>query len=558
MSSHQKKTTMTHISVNFIGNKPPISWEPEIDAQIASGGQSQATESSLSTLSTMPTPSDFETTSTSGDELSDSDASLILDEGGKSYTLPVSDETLRARSIHLVEARLRVLRGEGESDDEYVEKATDNAEKTKRISKMKQLYALLGILHDPTSKCCLTDWSRFKIRRGRVLDDQDLADPGIFETYHGQVIDDLLTDIGKITEFWGNFRTEDPDSPTDTDIEVMSFDPGSGSKRTNMTPSAPEAKRRKPTPTMERAEPSKNPTSGEAFEQRREYVDEAAQRKGRGLYKNICILTGANLQVEGAHILDYRVKKKWNQTRDSRTEDPAHQVWLLLGNFWPLPNLAAKIVGELQIQGEEVGNILPLRVDAHRFWDAHRFALRPIRHPDDPEHRLYLQVLWLNDIVTKGSLLKGQWDHAKHGSIVDFRRGSTDEHPHLNHGDVFELITPNKDTHPLPKFSLLEMRFATQKLLAGMKAAGALRDMFREPPPDGFTGPVPSIALPFAWEMVLEAAVDEQIMDIDTADKWKRAVLEALYEKQQVLAREVAKWRARKLRNQFEEDGREG
>jgi len=265
--------------------------------------------------------------------------------------------------------------------------------------------------------------------------------------------------------------------------------------------------------------------------------DREAQEIVPGWYNKMCTLTGGTFLVEAAHIIDVRVTKKLGADKN------AHSIWNLLKVFWPLEDLRA-----LTISGDEQRNILPLRVDAHRFWDSHQFALRPLEHPADPTHRLYLQMVWLKDITTEGNLASSPWDHRKNGTITDFRRGNhdNDTFPAIRHGDVFELVTADKAMRPLPNPHFLRLRYAAQKLLAGMMAAGALKDIFRGPPPRGIEGPVRDEAhMPGDWEVLIEAAQQGGVLSPEAAEQWRCYILEEAYQEHQKQLEEYTEWRAK-------------
>ncbi|KAK3361456.1 hypothetical protein B0T24DRAFT_691211, partial [Lasiosphaeria ovina] len=195
----------------------------------------------------------------------------------------------------------------------------------------------------------------------------------------------------------------------------------------------------------------------------------------------------------------------------------ALNFWNTLKIFWPLEKIK-----ELAISGQELRNILPLRVDAYDFWDRYRFAIRPITHPIDPQYSIYLQVVWLKDLDKRGGLVRGTWDHGGKGTIMDFRRRSVDDgtFPNLEHGDVYELFTADPDGRPLPHIRFLEMRYAVQKLIAGPQASGALEDIFSGEPPE--SGPGPTLhddSLRSDWKVLLEAAVEAKVLDSDAADR---------------------------------------
>jgi len=79
----------------------------------------------------------------------------------------------------------------------------------------------------------------------------------------------------------------------------------------------------------------------------------------------------------------------------------------------------------------------------------------------------------------------------------------------------------------LPNVHFLKLRYAIQKLLAGIMAAGALKDIFRGPPPRGIKGSVLDKAhIPGDWEVLIEAAQQEGILSAEAAKQWRRYILE--------------------------------
>ena len=262
-------------------------------------------------------------------------------------------------------------------------------------------------------------------------------------------------------------------------------------------------------------------------------LDRDAQNNVPGWYNKMCVLTGGTTLVEGAHIIDVRVTKKL------RPDGDASNLWNLCRNFWAIEELAS-----LNIAGSEKRNILPLRVDAHRFWDSNRLALRPLGHPTDPTRRLYLQVVWLKDITEDGNLVNSQWDHQKLGTITDFRRGSNSDcvFPAVQHGDVYELVTVDEVKCPFPSMHFLQLRYAIQKLLAGMVAAGALKDIFRGPPPSS-EGPVrDEVYMPGDWDMLIRSAQEEGVLSVEAEKRWSRYVSEAAYQDHQAWVEQDAEW----------------
>lgn len=147
-------------------------------------------------------------------------------------------------------------------------------------------------------------------------------------------------------------------------------------------------------------------------------------------------------------------------------------VWRHLRVFWP----ALEKIQTFDIFGKELENILPLSPTAHRLWHINKAGLRPIPHPHDP-NSIYLQVVWFqnyhNDI---------DWSKPVSPPIDkdlrDTRREVVDSATQLSgcqyilHGDVYEFRTTSATTRPLPNLRFLQLRYAVQKLFAGVQAAG--------------------------------------------------------------------------------------
>ncbi|KAK4441940.1 hypothetical protein QBC34DRAFT_419470 [Podospora aff. communis PSN243] len=246
--------------------------------------------------------------------------------------------------------------------------------------------------------------------------------------------------------------------------------------------------------------------------------------KVKSWYKK-CALTGATELVEGAHIFDVFAQ--------DRLDQGGTYVWDLLRRFWPMERLVS-----LEVKGQQLDNILRLRVDAHRLWDKHRFGLRPIRHHTDPHYRLFVQVVWFDNIIEEGKLVKGEWDHRCRGTISDSRRGDPKNHcfPAIEHGDVYEIVTTDPEERPLPNEYLLAINYSVQKILAGMQAAGALKDIFHGPPPAPTMAKTPSAfesCLPLLWSELIQEAEFQGVLTKASASAWRRYVSEVEYQSRQ-------------------------
>ena len=121
-----------------------------------------------------------------------------------------------------------------------------------------------------------------------------------------------------------------------------------------------------------------------------------------------------------------------------------------------------------------------------------------------------------SDIIT------GDWDPDGFGFgyIADFRRGKDRYHPEIENGDVYEIVTSDPKKYPLPSFDFLQIQYAVIVAFAALKAAGSLKTIFSEDPPD--VDPVVA-DVPYKWEILLQSAEEAGILDTATRGKWANA-----------------------------------
>ncbi len=276
-------------------------------------------------------------------------------------------------------------------------------------------------------------------------------------------------------------------------------------------------------PSKRRAGESSSP--GAAVIGRRSNEDKTAQKSIPFWYGRKCVLSGGDDVVEGAHIVPVRTKSAGLVS-----------IWESLTRLWPLPDMAGQAdeMAGITNHGNEHLNVLPLNPTAHALWDKYRFALRPIADPEQPDHRLYLQMVWLSGGHQQQE--QQQW-----GSIVDFRRpqrrgddgDKDDQYPHFPpvcHGDVLQLATPDPATRPLPNMRLLQMQYGAHRLLSGMRSAGALSTIFSGNPPqdgdddgDDDLGSLEHLPVPPEWESLLGDAVETGVLSQAASRLWARA-----------------------------------
>jgi len=492
----------------FFGNGGIISWKPCLEAESQASSQ----------LSDLPS----EVFQSQDSQLSEPPAEITDSwSPGSDSEFPSTNEELKRRFIAFIHQKIRVWRGDSHSDDEYHE-----SNRVERGDAIRHLSGLLAVAYDPTSALKATNLKAVKgFMSEQGLEELDRA----FEMY-------LLTYLSinqRIEKLWKERVPKYKKLESGTNRAIGGDRGGAeeeDQERDDDSPHSSAAKRRKTTATRVT---QANTTKTSADSREKKHTD--AQTTVKDWYNEMCVLTGGTVQVEGAHIFDVRAINRL------RPNEEAISIWDMLKTFWPLEKLRA-----LMVKGSQDRNIIPLRLDAHRFWDKHMFALRPIPHRTDPDHRLYLQMVWLDNIIVEGNLVNNPWNHQQRGTITDFRR-SVDGYTFsaIMHGDVYELVTTDPEKRPLPDIHLLQLRFAVQKLLGGMRAAGALKDIFHGPPPGDIATPVPDqVYMPDIWEELIQDAKEAGVLTADAAKRWRRYVLEDAYEKHQEGVERNAQWMA--------------
>jgi len=412
---------------------------------------------------------------------------------------PSTNAELKRQFIAYIQERIRGVNGDSDSDADFCDPNID------RGCWVKNYHSLLAIVHDPTSALVATDITRLRF----YMKAQNVE---FLEDAFNQLCIEYGLAIDKLGKLWNEKNKRDA-----AYAEGGSGDVDDAGQSNEEESSGPAKRRKVATATSSRSK-----------------ADRDAQNIVPGWYNKMCVLTGGTFPLEAAHIIDVRVTKKLKADGD------AIEIWDMLRNFWSVERLKS-----LMVAGNEKCNILPLRIEVYKLWDGHRFALRPLEHPTDSTHRLYLQVVWLKDITTDGNLVHSPWDHQK-GTITDFRRGSNNSHvfPAIQHGDVYELVTANEATHPLPSMHFLRLRYAVQKLLAGMLAGGALKDIFRGPPPSAKVPVRDEVHMPGDWDMLIRSAQEEGVLSVEAAKRWRRYVLEDAYQDYRAWVKQDAEWRA--------------
>lgn len=454
-------TEASPIEVKFIGNES-IFWLPQVPAL---GGSLESSLQSSTSLPTSPPPDNIEI---SGPPFSNTSSSLHT----------ANDEGLRQQFIVFLRTEIRQLQNcPNNPDAEY---AVDNTKKAYSAAEKKCHLALLAVVLDPTAKLAYLS-----------LDEQHRHKRSLSGHFRS-VMRIYVNQIHSIFQVWDKGR------PAPGTTIYTEAGPEDEEEQEDVDDGGLPSKRRK-------KGKGKNPVT---TTRGRSTADKNAQKLVPTWYKGRCILSNF-IEPQGAHIVP---------VRPLNVQKPSF-FWDAVQCFWPLPDIEDLVVG-----GREVTNILPMSPDAHVLWDKYAFAIRPIEDPSDPQHKMYIQMVWMKDLDTEGGLVSGDWDHDGCGTIVDFRRSENGTYPPVKHGDVYEIVTADPNSRPLPSLRLLQIQYGIHKIFAGMRAAGALKILFSDDPPDD-PGPLPSnISVPIEWESLLEAAVKAGVLDVTAASRWGKAI----------------------------------
>jgi hypothetical protein len=266
-----------------------------------------------------------------------------------------------------------------------------------------------------------------------------------------------------------------------------------------------------------RREVDSGPSKAQPVGDGRTAQDLAAQKTVKKWYGKRCVLTGCT-SPHGAHIVPVHA------TAD---RDRLEEFWETLQIFWPLDDVN-ELKTELNDKGHEFWNILPLGPNAHQMWDRMELAIRPIQHSKHPKTHMFIQFVWLTGYTLKRGLNTNNPNWKCFGGLVDFRRqeqtseGKVCFSP-LMTGDVFEIVTKDSKAHSLPSFRFLNLQYHLHRVMRSIRAASALRIIFRDNPPD--IDPLTSgeMTVPGDWAQLLECAVEEGVLDSLAAAKWARA-----------------------------------
>lgn len=68
--------------------------------------------------------------------------------------------------------------------------------------------------------------------------------------------------------------------------------------------------------------------------------------------------------------------------------------------------------------------------------------------------------------------------------LTNYRVKTEDGYKNVEHGNIFELITPDPVDQPLLSFEIIQAAYVLHRIVGAFKEAGFLRQVFRGDPPD--------------------------------------------------------------------------
>jgi len=506
------------ITVDFVGNKP-ISWTVEEE------------EPSSSSAATLPQASIDQSESSPAQPLQSSQPQTPPTQSSSAeLPEPTTDSEFREQFLDYVNNRIEDLQVEGDEGTfapTAVEKGNYAVEKS-------VLYMLLAVLHDPSSRPENLDKQYWEYQKSRS--------PTIsHEDFFRRRFSHYQTQLKKIQDLWDmhSDKSVDPKSShhkrkrtTDKGVETRSMkkkkivqedqstsEEDQGTSEEDQGTSESEAHEADPATRPATTQPTAAQPAASPVKDGRTGKEKTAQKIVPEWYTGRCVLSNA-LGAQGAHIVPVR-----SLVRAKRD----HNLFLdLLDTFWSTGNWKTRCPSGMI----EEANILPLEVGVHYKWDRYNFAVRPISQVSDQDPcRLWVQMVWLKDMHESGGLASGSWDHFS-GTITNCRQGfskkeegrTTMNFPIVHHGDVFLLQTPDPEKYPLPDKSYLDIQFAVHKMLSGIVAAGALKDIFRGPPPSDGPDVPASAPLPWVWEVMINRAGEIGILNTEEEEQWRQVM----------------------------------
>lgn len=407
--------------------------------------------------------------------------------------------------------------------------------------RLPKLMALIALCEDES----------IKGYQGFTVKPQLWKNPERFKTALDMKIERMLEDVEKIVEIWMQVKPESESVPPTT---VSSAEPtiagpsgshdvagistkGKGKAVSASSKAKGKAKATAPIIPAKRGGIDESASSstitkkyrldqqekdedGQKRKQDRDNQDRAAQEKVRQYYNQISVPTGHGLS-EGAHGFSVSARAR------------AATLFELLANFWTEEEVA---IWEDVVTSEKgrFKNILPMEPTAHALFDRFAFALRPVRCPEQPNKRIYLQFD-MNLEVDKDGFERRQPKNmlplTNYRAPVGGEGEGNQAYEVIRHGQIVEIENMDGDEDKLPSFDILNVTYALTRIIGALKGAGLHALMFQGQPPEvdpsvsGNVTTEETYRLPPLQEAMLEAALESGIITEETMPGWRQVAV---------------------------------
>ncbi|OIW23232.1 hypothetical protein CONLIGDRAFT_649766 [Coniochaeta ligniaria NRRL 30616] len=259
---------------------------------------------------------------------------------------------------------------------------------------------------------------------------------------------------------------------------------------------------------------------GQKEQQDRDQEDRAAQEKVRQYYNQISIPTGHGLS-EGAH--------GWSVGARARSD----KLFPLLSKFWPEEEVRRWYDAVTSEKGRSK-NILPMEPTAHALFDRFAFALRPVRCPEQPNKRIYLQFdmnLEVNEDGFERRQPKNLLPLTNYRAPVGGQGEGNQAYEVIRHGQILEIENMDGDEDKLPSFDILNVTYSLTRIIGALKGAGLHALMFQGQPPEvdpsvfGNVATGETYQLPPFQEAMLQAALESGVITEETMPGWRQVAV---------------------------------
>ncbi|KAG5210864.1 HNHc domain-containing protein [Trichophyton interdigitale] len=198
--------------------------------------------------------------------------------------------------------------------------------------------------------------------------------------------------------------------------------------------------------------------------------DEAEKCRERDSQK--CIITGAGMPIEVAHIFPFSMR----YLQSPEASNDIYSPWRVLRRFWT-DDKVDEWFRAIQPTTETMRNMLCLAPSVHKYHGEAYFALKPVELSED-RTQLKLRFYWLPRVDNPSAMRVSakpdipaikdrRWVGERGAQVLDkIKLYNVDTDLRIFSGDLIVIKTANADTHPLPDTALLQMQWVLHAVTA--------------------------------------------------------------------------------------------